>query len=416
MVADVRRSPSARRAASRSRPTGSMRLPSGTARRRARRRRRPQRPRPNRGGPPRAPGAFGWIGAAVAVLVLIALPWSADALPARPAQRRARPAGAVVVQPPRTIAVLPLADMSPGGGNSYLGDGLAQELSARLARIHGLRVASRTSVVSLQGPRRGRAHHRPAPGGAAHPRRQRAARGRPVARHRDADRCRHRLQRLVPDLQPHLAGPAGDRGRRRPLDHRHAQGRADERLARAPRSRPRRTWPPSTCTCRDLRSCTAGRRHAAGGRARTSVRRSARTRGSRSPMRGCASATSWLRKHAAMPRWSSQAESACSAGAAARCLAREVTAALGPPVPGQRPQRAGRDALSEAIRSDPDERRQLHRALAKPSTASSTRPRRSAPSARRSRSSPLTGRPTPTRELPLPPRRATPPQCRSTGG
>ena len=54
------------------------------------------------------------------------------------------------MQPPRTIAVLPLADMSPGGGNSYLGDGLAQELSARLGRIHGLRVASRTSVSSFK--------------------------------------------------------------------------------------------------------------------------------------------------------------------------------------------------------------------------------------------------------------------------
>jgi TolB-like protein/tetratricopeptide (TPR) repeat protein/DNA-binding winged helix-turn-helix (wHTH) protein len=99
--------------------------------------------------PARMPGAFGWLGAAVAVLLLIALPWSLThylrSSPPAPAR-----SDTVVVQPPRTIAVLPLTDMSPGGGNSYLGDGLAQELSARLGRIHGLRVASRTAVSSFR--------------------------------------------------------------------------------------------------------------------------------------------------------------------------------------------------------------------------------------------------------------------------
>ena len=37
----------------------------------------------------------------------------------------------------RTIAVLPLLDISPNGGNEYLGDGLAEELSSRLSRIPG---------------------------------------------------------------------------------------------------------------------------------------------------------------------------------------------------------------------------------------------------------------------------------------
>jgi TolB-like protein/Flp pilus assembly protein TadD/DNA-binding winged helix-turn-helix (wHTH) protein len=60
-------------------------------------------------------------------------------------------AASVTVAAPKTIAVLPLIDVSPGGGNAYLGDGLAQELSGRLARIPGLRVASQTSTFSFRG-------------------------------------------------------------------------------------------------------------------------------------------------------------------------------------------------------------------------------------------------------------------------
>jgi TolB-like protein/Tfp pilus assembly protein PilF/DNA-binding winged helix-turn-helix (wHTH) protein len=59
----------------------------------------------------------------------------------------------VLVQQPKTIAVLPLVDLSPSGGNDYIGDGLAQELSSRLARIPGLRVASQTSAFSYKGSR-----------------------------------------------------------------------------------------------------------------------------------------------------------------------------------------------------------------------------------------------------------------------
>ena len=56
-----------------------------------------------------------------------------------------------VMQPPRTIAVLPLLDISPNGGNEYLGDGLAEELSSRLSRIPGLRVAAQTSTFAFKG-------------------------------------------------------------------------------------------------------------------------------------------------------------------------------------------------------------------------------------------------------------------------
>ena len=101
--------------------------------------------------PAQGPGILGWVGAAFAVLVLLALPWAATHyLRTSPAAAPAT-AASVIVQPPHTIAVLPLVDVSPGDGNTYLGEGLAQELSARLARIHGLRVASRTSAFSFRG-------------------------------------------------------------------------------------------------------------------------------------------------------------------------------------------------------------------------------------------------------------------------
>ncbi|MBS0578398.1 MAG: tetratricopeptide repeat protein [Proteobacteria bacterium] len=100
---------------------------------------------------PRLPRLPWWAAAAMLLLMLIVLPWWwSHTLHPPHSVAVQRAADAVVVQPPRTVAVLPLADMSPGGGNSYLGDGLAQELSARLARIRNLRVASRTSVASFK--------------------------------------------------------------------------------------------------------------------------------------------------------------------------------------------------------------------------------------------------------------------------
>jgi TolB-like protein/Flp pilus assembly protein TadD len=60
------------------------------------------------------------------------------------------PSGGVEVAGPPSIAVLPLVDMSPGGGHSYLGEGLSEELSVRLAQVPGLRVASRTSAFEFK--------------------------------------------------------------------------------------------------------------------------------------------------------------------------------------------------------------------------------------------------------------------------
>ena len=98
------------------------------------------------------PHPLAWIGALLVIAVLLAAPWTVNRYLRAPkrADGLERGAGVVVVQPPRTIAVLPLLDMSPDGSSAYLGDGLAQELSARLARLPGVRVAARTSAFAFR--------------------------------------------------------------------------------------------------------------------------------------------------------------------------------------------------------------------------------------------------------------------------
>jgi adenylate cyclase len=50
-----------------------------------------------------------------------------------------------------SIVVLPFLDLAPGHDHEYFCDGLAEELTNRLAHLHGLRVVARTSAFTFKG-------------------------------------------------------------------------------------------------------------------------------------------------------------------------------------------------------------------------------------------------------------------------
>ena len=52
---------------------------------------------------------------------------------------------------PRSIAVLPFANMSADPENEYFGDGIAEEITNALTKVQALRVASRTSAFAYKG-------------------------------------------------------------------------------------------------------------------------------------------------------------------------------------------------------------------------------------------------------------------------
>lgn len=78
------------------------------------------------------------VGLAIATLLAAPHLWRRD----RPAE--ALPSGITA------LAVLPLRNLSGDPAQEYLADGMTEELIGRLALIHGLRVVSRTSVMSLK--------------------------------------------------------------------------------------------------------------------------------------------------------------------------------------------------------------------------------------------------------------------------
>jgi serine/threonine-protein kinase len=60
------------------------------------------------------------------------------------------PQGHLIPSVTRSIAVLPFVNSSPDPDNEYLSDGITDELIDALAKVEGIRVASRTSVFALK--------------------------------------------------------------------------------------------------------------------------------------------------------------------------------------------------------------------------------------------------------------------------
>ena len=54
-------------------------------------------------------------------------------------------------EPQNSIAVLPFSTLSPGGGDDYFSDGLAEDVIDALAHIPGLNVIARTSSFAFRG-------------------------------------------------------------------------------------------------------------------------------------------------------------------------------------------------------------------------------------------------------------------------
>ena len=69
----------------------------------------------------------------------------------RASRERAATVAAAPAHVAPTLAVLPFADRSPEADKEYFSDGITEELIATLARVEGLRVASRTSAFAFKG-------------------------------------------------------------------------------------------------------------------------------------------------------------------------------------------------------------------------------------------------------------------------
>lgn len=84
----------------------------------------------------------------IALLILGALVLNIAYYAMRPAARSGTDAVDIA---PNSIAVLPFTNLTEDPDNDFLGDGLAEEILSRLARVAGLRVVARMSAFSFKG-------------------------------------------------------------------------------------------------------------------------------------------------------------------------------------------------------------------------------------------------------------------------
>jgi TolB-like protein/DNA-binding SARP family transcriptional activator/Tfp pilus assembly protein PilF len=92
-----------------------------------------------------------WISASLLILAAVG---GLAFISARTGKESTAPAPAATIQPVRSIAVLPFANMSPGPDEEYFADGLAEELISTLSHVSSLHVASRTSAFAFKGQNR----------------------------------------------------------------------------------------------------------------------------------------------------------------------------------------------------------------------------------------------------------------------
>lgn len=68
-----------------------------------------------------------------------------------PATATAPPAPAPAMYSPRSVAILPFANLSAEPANEYFSDGITEDIIARASRIKNLKVISRTSIMQYKG-------------------------------------------------------------------------------------------------------------------------------------------------------------------------------------------------------------------------------------------------------------------------
>ena len=106
---------------------------------------------PSAPGPASRPRRWVWVGAAA----LVALGVAAGSLYLVVSRGRSRGPGAPVPSGQiRSIAVLPLANLSGDPAQEYFSDGMTEELITSLSKISALKVISRTSVMQFKGTKK----------------------------------------------------------------------------------------------------------------------------------------------------------------------------------------------------------------------------------------------------------------------